>query len=138
ASSRVVLGECTVPAGKTETFRFHTLPDMEILEVVAPETGEPLPEETPGEIVTSPLGFRGGGVPRWRSGDLALGGVTTRSCPNCGRSVPRVGPSVRLGAWQRRVRLGGRPVRFDFRYAAVSTAPRAADWQVELVDGQES
>lgn len=133
AEGRTLWAECAVPAGKTETFGFHTSPDLEVVEVLSPETGEPAGEQTPGEIAVTALGFRGGGVPRWRSGDLALGGVTTQPCPNCGRAVPRVGPSVRLGAWQRRVRLDGRAVRFDFRYAAVSTAPRAADWQVELV-----
>jgi phenylacetate-coenzyme A ligase PaaK-like adenylate-forming protein len=138
AEGRTLWAECAVPAGKTQTFGFHTSPDLEIVEVLSPETGEPLGEQTPGEITVTPLGFHGGGVPRWRSGDLALGGVTTEPCPNCGRSVPRVGPSVRKGAWQRRVRLDGRLVRFDFRFAAVSTAPRAAQWQVELVGDEQA
>jgi phenylacetate-coenzyme A ligase PaaK-like adenylate-forming protein len=135
AEGRVLWGECAVPAGTVETFGFHTYPDLEIVEVLSPETAEPVPEETPGEIVVTPLGFRGGGVPRWRTGDLALGGLTTRPCPNCGRRVPRVGPSVRRAAWVRRARLDGRAVRFDFRFAAAATAPRALEWQVELVDG---
>ena len=138
AEGRTLWAECAVPAGKTETFGFHTSPDLEVIEVLSPETGEPLGEQTPGEIALTPLGYRGGGVPRWRSGDLALGGVTTQPCPNCGRTVPRVGPSVRRGAWQRRVRLDGRAVRFDFRFAAVSAAPRAAQFQVELVGGEPS
>lgn len=132
AEGRVLWGECAVPVGKTETFGFHTFPDMEILEVVSPETGESLGEEVPGEIVITPLGFRGGGVPRWRSGDLALGGVTNRSCPNCGRNVPRVGPTVRRGAWMRRITLDGTSVRFDMRDTAALLAPRMDDWQVEL------
>ncbi|MCA1831924.1 MAG: hypothetical protein ABR548_07640 [Actinomycetota bacterium] len=132
AEGRVLWGECAVPAGKTETFGFHTYPDMEILEVVSPETGEALDEETPGEIVVTPLGFRGGGVPRWRSGDLALGGITTRTCPNCARDVPRVGPTVRRNAWQRRVTLNGSATRYDMRDTAALLAPRMNDWQVEL------
>ncbi len=138
AEGRTLWAECAVPAGKTETFGFHTSPDLEYVEVLSPETGEPLGEQAPGEITLTPLGFRGGGVPRWRSGDLALGGVTRQPCPNCGRTVPRVGPSVRRGAWQRRVRLNGRAVRFDFRFAAVSTVPRAAQWQIELIGGEPS
>ena len=137
AEGRLLWGECAVPVGKTETFGFHTYPDLEFVEVLAPDTGTPLPEQTPGEITVTPLGFRGGGVPRWRSGDLALGGITTQPCPNCGRTVPRVGPSVRRNAWQRRARLNGRSVRFDFRYAAVSTVPRALEFQVELVDAEQ-
>ncbi len=138
AEGRILWAECAVPAGKTETFGFHTSPDLEVIEVLSPETGEPMGQQSPGEIALTPLGFRGGGVPRWRSGDLALGGVTTQPCPNCGRTVPRVGPSVRRGAWQRRVKLDGRAVRFDFRFAAVSAAPRAAQWQIELVGGEPS
>ena len=137
AEGRALWSECAVPAGKTETFGFHTSPDLELVEILSPETGEPLGEQTPGEITVTGLGYRGGGVPRWRSGDLALGGVTTEPCPNCGRTVPRVGPSVRLGAWQRRVRLNGRAVRFDFRFAAVSAQPRAVNWQLELVGGDQ-
>jgi phenylacetate-coenzyme A ligase PaaK-like adenylate-forming protein len=138
AEGRVLWGECAVPVGKSETFGFHTYPDLELVEVLSPDTAQSLGEQTPGEITITPLGFRGGGVPRWRSGDLALGGVTSQPCPNCGRTVPRVGPSVRRNAWQRRVRLNGRAVRFDFRYAAASAVPRALEFQVELLGGNES
>jgi phenylacetate-coenzyme A ligase PaaK-like adenylate-forming protein len=138
AEGRVLWGECAVPVGKSETFGFHTYPDLELVEVLSPDTAQSLGEQTPGEITITPLGFRGGGVPRWRSGDLALGGVTSQPCPNCGRTVPRVGPSVRRNAWQRRVRLNGRAVRFDFRYAAASAVPRALEFQVELLGGDES
>jgi phenylacetate-coenzyme A ligase PaaK-like adenylate-forming protein len=138
AEGRVLWGECAVPVGKSETFGFHTYPDLELVEVLSPDTAQSLDEQTPGEITITPLGFRGGGVPRWRSGDLALGGVTSQPCPNCGRTVPRVGPSVRRNAWQRRVRLNGRAVRFDFRDAAASAVPRALEFQVELLGGDES
>jgi phenylacetate-coenzyme A ligase PaaK-like adenylate-forming protein len=137
AEGRVLWGECAVPVGKSETFGFHTFPDLELVEVLSPDTAQPLGEQTPGEITITPLGFRGGGVPRWRTGDLALGGITTQPCPNCGRTIPRVGPSVRRNAWQRRVRLNGRPVRFDFRYPAASTVPRALEFQIELIGGEE-
>jgi len=126
-------GECAVPAGRTETFGFHTYPDLELIEVVSPETGQRLPEASAGEIVITPLGFRGGGVPRWRTGDLALGGLTSQPCPNCGRSVPRVGPTVRRGAWQHVVSLNGRRAWIDLRDPAAAAAERARDWQVELV-----
>jgi len=132
AEGRVLWGECSVPAGRTETFGFHTFPDMEILEVVSPETGEPVPDRMPGEIVITPLGFRGGSAPRWRTGDLALGGITTEPCPNCGRTVPRIGPTVRRGAWQRVVTLNGRRSWIDLRDAGAAAAERSSDWQVEL------
>jgi len=129
---RVLWGECSVPAGRTETFGFHTFPDMEVLEIVSPENGQVLPEQVPGEIAITPLGFRGGGVPRWRTGDLALGGVTTTPCPNCGRNVPRVGPTVRRGAWQNVVTLNGTRSWIDLRDAGAAAAERTSDWQIEL------
>jgi len=132
AEARVLWGECSVPAGRTETFGFHTFPDMEILELVSPETGQPVPGTAPGEIVITPLGFRGGSVPRWRTGDLALGGITTEPCPNCGRTVPRVGPTVRRGAWQRVVTLQGERSWIDLRDAGAAASERSSDWQIEL------
>jgi phenylacetate-coenzyme A ligase PaaK-like adenylate-forming protein len=128
----VLWGECSVPAGRTETFGFHTFPDMEIIEIINPETGQGVPDRSPGEIVLTALGFRGGGVPRWRTGDLALGGITIEPCPNCGRTVPRIGPTVRRGAWQRVVTLDGRRAWIDLRDAGAAASERAADWQVEL------
>ena len=132
AESRVLWGECSVPAGRTETFGFHTFPDMEVLELVSPETGQEVPPNAPGEIVITPLGFRGGSVPRWRTGDLALGGITTEPCPNCGRTVPRVGPTVRRGAWQRVVTLQGKRSWIDLRDAGAAAGERSSDWQIEL------
>lgn len=133
AEGRVLWGECAVPAGRAETFGFHTFPDMDAVEIVSPEDGAVLGEQQPGEIVVTPLVFRGGGAPRWRSGDLALGGITTQPCPNCGRTVPRVGPSVRRAAWQSLATFDGRRAWIDLRDAGAAAAERVGDWQVELV-----
>lgn len=133
AEGRVLWGECAVPSGRTETFGFHTYPDLEIVEILSPDTGAGAGMETPGEITITPLGFRGGGMPRWRTGDLALGGLTLRPCPNCGRTVARIGPSVQRGAWVRRVVLDGAPGRLDLRDVGVAARGRARDWQLELV-----
>jgi len=138
AEGHVLWGECSVPVGRAETFGFHTFPDMDLLEIIDPETGARLGEQTPGEIVVTPLGFRGGGVPRWRTGDLAHGGLTTEPCPNCGRSLPRVGPSVTRSAWQHVARLDGRRSWIDLRDAGASASERARAWQVELVTGADA
>lgn len=130
---RVLWGECAVPAGRAETYGFHTFPDMDVVEIVNPETGRRVADEESGEIVLTPLGFRGGGAARWRTGDLALGGLTTKQCPNCGRTTPRVGPTVVRGAWQRLATLGARRTWLDLRDAGAAAAERGRDWQVELV-----
>lgn len=136
AEGHVLWGECSVPAGRTETFGFHTFPDLDLVEVVSPETGQPLGEREAGEIVLTTLGFRGGGVPRWRTGDLALGGITTEPCPNCGRTVPRVGPSVQRSAWQRVAKLKGRATWLDLTAVGAAAAERSSRWQVELSPGR--
>lgn len=135
AEGHVLWGECSVPAGRTETFGFHTFPDLDLVEVISPETGQPLGEREAGEVVLTTLGFRGGGVPRWRTGDLALGGLTTEPCPNCGRTVPRVGPSVQRAAWQRVASLNGRATWLDLTAVGVAASERASKWQVELAPG---
>jgi phenylacetate-coenzyme A ligase PaaK-like adenylate-forming protein len=139
AEGRVLWGECAVPAGRTETFGLHTFPDLDLIEVVSPDTGVPLGEEQPGEIVITPLQFRGGGAPRWRTGDLAVGGMTTKPCPNCGRTVPRVGPAMVRGAWQHVLALNGTQRWVDLREAGAAAAERADQWQVEVLsrDGHD-
>ena len=134
AEGRSLWGECAVPAGRTETFGFHTFPDLDLVEVVDPQTGARLGDETPGEIVVTPLGFRGGGVPRWRTGDLALGGLSQRPCPNCARSVPRVGPAVERAAWARVATRDGRRGLVDLRDVGSAASERSQHWQVELVE----
>ena len=129
---RTLWGECSVPAGRTESFGLHTYPDLDVVEVISPESLQVLPERVPGEIVITPLGFRGGGVPRWRTGDVALGGLTTEPCPNCGRTVPRVGPTVRSDAWIRAVDVAGKPRAVDLRDAGAAAAERSTEWQVEV------
>lgn len=133
AEGRVLWGECAVPPGHTETYGFHTYPDLDLVEVVSPETGMPVGEEAPGEIVVTPLGFRGGGAPRWRSGDLALGGLTTQRCPNCGRTVPRVGPGVGRAEWRRAIPGDGRTVEIDLRELGAVASRVASDWQIEFL-----
>lgn len=132
AEGRVLWAECPVPSGHDQTYGFHTYPDLDVVEIVSPETAERLPEETPGEIVITSVGFRGGGVPRWRTGDLALGGMTTKSCPNCARTVPRVGPSVLPNAWRHTVAQNGSSIEVDLRDAAAAAAERSSSWQVEI------
>ena len=132
SEGRVLWGECSVPAGHVETYGFHTYPDMDLVEIVAPDTGRPVPDESSGELVITALGFRGGGAPRWRTGDFATGGVTRKPCPNCGRTVPRVGPGVLRGAWERELPSRDGAFLFDLRDLGAATGRRASDWQIEL------
>lgn len=131
AEGRALWGSCPVPLGHPESFGFHTMPDFDVVEVIDPETAAFLPEERAGELVVTQLGFRGGGVPRWRSGTLVTGGITRVPCPNCERTVPRIGPAVVPGAWHDLVRVDGRRRWIDLTLVASAASERAADWFIE-------
>ena len=81
--------ECPYPEGD-ESAGFHLFPDLGIVEVVDPKSGEPVGEGCPGEIVFTPLDARGTVVLRYRTGDLIDGGLTYEPCPHCGRVGPRL------------------------------------------------
>lgn len=74
---------------------FHLYPDVSLVEVVDPKTGEPVKDGETGEIVYTSLGWRGSCVVRYRTGDVAQGGMTWEPCPGCGRTMPRVSSDLR-------------------------------------------
>jgi hypothetical protein len=132
AAARVLWGECRESAMTGAGAGFHTYPDLDVVELVDPETGEPVAPDSGGEIVLTQLGLRGSALVRWRTGDVA-DAVTTAPCPACRRSVPRVGPGVRRGALVPAFAPhGGRAGRLDLRGVAGALAGRAdlADWRV--------
>lgn len=69
---------------------YHTNPDHILVEIVNPETGEVKGEGEAGEVVLTNLDARGTVFLRFRTGDIATGGITTQPCPKCGRTVPRI------------------------------------------------
>src|SRR5271154_2643834 len=75
--------ECPYPEGEVSG-GFHLYPDLGIVEIVDPKTGNP------GEIVFTPLDARGTVVLRYRTGDLIDGGLVYEPCPHCGRQLPRL------------------------------------------------
>lgn len=64
-----------------------------LVEIVDPESGEPMPEDEPGEVVVTTLDRQAMPLVRYRTGDLArlttrpclCGGVTARLCDIAGR-----------------------------------------------------
>jgi len=73
---------------------YHLSPDLGIVEIVNPKTGWPVADGHPGEIVFTPLRARGSVVLRYRTGDLAGGGLVRDPCPCCGRTVPRIAGKI--------------------------------------------
>lgn len=126
---RLLWAECRESAGSTG---LHTYPDLELVQLVDPETGEAGRGSGPFEVVLTQLGFRGSALLRWRTGDLA-DAVVEQSCPSCSRTVPRV-VGLRQGALvpPMELRVGARPV--DIRGVAAALVGRAdvADWRIVL------
>lgn len=77
--------EC--PGG--EEHGFHTYPDLDLFEMIDPDTGLPVPDGQTGELVYTPLDGRASVILRYRTGDIVNGGITRGACPACGRTVPR-------------------------------------------------
>jgi phenylacetate-CoA ligase len=65
----------------------HVQEDHFLAEVVDPESGEPLPAGTDGELVFTTLTKEAQPLIRYRTGDI--GALTTEPCP-CGRTMARI------------------------------------------------
>jgi phenylacetate-coenzyme A ligase PaaK-like adenylate-forming protein len=134
SGARVLWGECRPSAAGTLA-GFHTYPDLDVAQLLDPETGEPTTDVAGGELVLTQLGFRGSALLRWRTGDLVQGELAVSSCPACGRTVPRVPSTIQPGALVPTYRpRDGRRARVDLRGLAGALVGRAdvADWRAVL------
>jgi acetyl-CoA C-acetyltransferase/acetyl-CoA acyltransferase len=95
--ARLAFAEC--PTGYDVSSGYHLYPDLCVIEVIDPVTLEPVGEGQDGEVVYSTISGHGSCVLRYRTGDLAVGGVTRAPCPylradraaTVERPAPRVG-----------------------------------------------
>jgi phenylacetate-coenzyme A ligase PaaK-like adenylate-forming protein len=94
-----------------------------------------VPAGAPGEIVFTPLDARGTVVLRYRTGDIAEGGLTWETCPHCGRKCPRLlGPISRVSE-KRSLQLDkvkGTIVDFNVLEHLLDDLRGIAAWQIEL------
>ncbi|MDO8543270.1 MAG: AMP-binding protein [Opitutaceae bacterium] len=126
--------ECPVDASAAPT-GYHLYPDMGIIEVVNPETGQPVPDGTRGEIVWTPLDQRGTVVLRYRTGDFIEHGLTWERCPCCGRQLPRLmGRISRVSEFRalRFQKIKGTIVDFNELEHALDDVRGLGAWQIEL------
>jgi phenylacetate-coenzyme A ligase PaaK-like adenylate-forming protein len=89
---RTMWAECEEgPAG------LHTSPDLEVLEVLDPMTGEPTAGD--GDLTLTSVGWHGTGLVRVQTGTW-VDPLRREPCPACGRTVPRLEGEMAPGAWQ--------------------------------------
>jgi phenylacetate-CoA ligase len=114
---------------------YHLYPDLGVVEIVDPKTGQAVPNGQPGEIVFTPLAARGTVVLRYRTGDCVDGGLTWERCPSCGRVVPRLVGNISRTSEIREMRLDkikGTLVDFNELEHILDGAPQVGSWQLEL------
>lgn len=132
--AKMAFPECPSEMGHGST-GFHLSPDLGIIELVNPSTGAPVAEGQPGEIVFTPLDSRGTVVLRYRTGDIAEGGLTWRKCPHCGRTCPRlIGPISRVSEVRELNldKIKGTLVNFNILEHLLDDMKGVAAWQIEL------
>jgi phenylacetate-coenzyme A ligase PaaK-like adenylate-forming protein len=126
--------ECLFPV-ESEPSGYHIYPDLGIVEIVDPETGELKDDGQTGEVVFTSLGARGSCVLRYRTGDVIEGGLTHEPCPHCGRIMPRL-----LGRISRRSdvremlldKVKGTLVDFNELEHVLDDMASIGSWQIEL------
>jgi len=114
---------------------YHIHPDLSMIEIVDPKTGEPRGEGEPGEIVFTPLAARGSVALRYRTGDCTDGGLYYEPCPFCGRQVPRLVGEISRNAEFREMQLGklkGTLVDFNRLEHVLDNTDHVGTWQLEL------
>jgi phenylacetate-coenzyme A ligase PaaK-like adenylate-forming protein len=123
---------CADPA---ESSGYHLSPDLGIVEIIDPTTGEQAPDGEPGEVVWTPLEARGSVVLRYRTGDIVSGGIVYEKCPHCGRNMPRLAGEISRTSEVKEMRLDklkGTLVDFNRLEHVLDNCEEVATWQLEI------
>ena len=112
----------------SEDSRYLTYPDMEIFEVVDPQTGKPVAEGEPGEVVYSHISGAGSTVLRYRTGDLVKEGLVYGQCPHSGKMLPMLGTSITRVSEIKKVK--GTLVDFNELFNLFNAEREIIEWQM--------
>ena len=133
---RVAWSECRPSAASREkSSGYHLFPDMEVVEIIDPESGKQRGEGEDGEVVYTTLDWRGSVLMRFRTGDLVKGGIDYDPCPYCGRSLPRLGLEITRTSEYKEfelTKLKGTLVDLNAFYPMLSGHKDVLEWQLEI------
>jgi phenylacetate-coenzyme A ligase PaaK-like adenylate-forming protein len=132
--ARMAFAECPTEVGVYSGY--HTYPDLGIVEVVDPKTGEPVPEGESGELVFTPIAGRASAVFRYRTGDFVRGGLRHEPCPHCGRTVPRISSDITRESSVkdlRTLKVKGTLVNLEDCASILGDIAEVEEWQIELL-----
>jgi len=132
--AKMAWGECPFRPDQPPS-GYHLYPDLGLFEVIDPESGEVLPEGSPGELVFTPLDARGTVVLRYRTGDCIDGGLIYEPCPYCKRTMPRLVGNISRESEVRELRfdkIKGTLVDFNELEHLLDDAEHVGAWQIEL------
>lgn len=131
--ARMAFSECRAPHDVSPGY--HTYPDLGLFECIDPETGRPVGEGETGELVYSSLSGHGTVVFRYRTGDMAVGGIRHEPCPHCGRTVPRISSELRRVSEKKAMsltKIKGTLVDLSHIGTVISGHQDVEEWQVVL------
>ena len=126
--------ECPARDGG-EPSGYHLSPDMGFIEIIDPDSGRPVGDGEPGEIVFTPLDSRGSVVLRYRTGDHISGGLLHEKCPYCGRLAPRLVGRISRVSDIRRLhidKIKGTLVNFNDLEHLLDDMDEIGAWQIEI------
>ena len=131
--ARQAFAEC--PTDYETSSGYHLYPDLSVIEIIDPETLEPVAEGEPGEVVFTAIAGHGSCVLRYRTGDMATGGVSWEPCPHCGRTLPRLSSDLRRVSDTHALELTkvrGTLVDLPSLGSLLADDPLVEEWQVVL------
>ncbi len=131
--ARMAFGEC--PTAVEQSSGYHVFPDLGVFELVDPKSGQRVEDGKDGELVYTGISGHGTCVVRYRTGDLAVGGMTWEACPHCGRTLPRIASNLRRASEQHALNLTkikGTLVDLAQVGTLLSEMREVEEWQVVL------
>lgn len=131
--ARMAMSEC--PASNADSPGYHLYPDLGVFEVIDPQSGKVLGPGETGELVYTALLGHGTALLRYRTGDVAVGGIQWEPCRFCGRNVPRIGSELKRSSEQKAMsltKIKGTLVDLSAIGAFLSNLQEVEEWQVVL------